>query len=69
MRGAQLTRLLPLRIILFRLALPAVPNERRVLLTDAMTSGGLLVAVPPERSPDAPGTRIGVLATTLTGMA
>jgi selenide,water dikinase len=40
---------------------PTVPEERRVLLTDAMTSGGLLIAVPPERSTDAPGVRIGSL--------
>jgi selenide, water dikinase len=40
---------------------PAVPRERRVLLTDAMTSGGLLVAVPPEGGSVAPGTRIGSL--------
>ena len=38
-----------------------VPKQRRVLLTDAMTSGGLLVAVPSQRSADAPGTRIGAL--------
>jgi selenide, water dikinase len=37
----------------------AVPEERRWLLCDAMTSGGLLVAAPP-RAP-APGTRIGRL--------
>jgi selenide,water dikinase len=40
----------------------SVPAERRVLLTDAMTSGGLLVAVPPERSSEAPGVCIGELA-------
>ncbi len=39
-----------------------VEPRRRVLLTDAMTSGGLLVAVPPERAARAPGTRIGSLA-------
>jgi selenide,water dikinase len=38
-----------------------VPPDRRVLLTDAMTSGGLLVAVPAERSSEAPGVRIGEL--------
>jgi selenide, water dikinase len=38
-----------------------VPAERRVLLTDAMTSGGLLVTVPAERSRNAPGVRIGEL--------
>ena len=41
---------------------PAVSRERRVLLTDAMTSGGLLVAVPPEQASVAPGIRIGALA-------
>ncbi len=40
----------------------AVPAERRVLLADAMTSGGLLVAVPPGREGEAPGVRIGELA-------
>jgi selenide,water dikinase len=35
----------------------AVDDERRWLLCDAMTSGGLLVAAPP--GADAPGTRIG----------
>jgi selenide, water dikinase len=39
----------------------AVSAERRTLLTDAMTSGGLLVAVPVERAADAPGVRIGEL--------
>jgi selenophosphate synthase len=39
---------------------PSVPEERRWLLCDAMTSGGLLVAVP--AGSDAPGTRIGRLA-------
>jgi selenide,water dikinase len=36
----------------------AVPEERRVLLTDAMTSGGLLVAVPGSAA-GAPGVEIG----------
>jgi len=36
-----------------------VPGERRALLTDAMTSGGLLVAVPPEAGME--GVRIGAL--------
>ena len=36
-----------------------VPPERRALLTDAMTSGGLLAAVPPGR--EMTGTRIGRL--------
>jgi len=42
----------------------SVASERRVLLTDAMTSGGLLVAVPPGSAPngDALGARIGRLA-------
>ncbi len=39
----------------------AVSPERRVLLTDAMTSGGLLVAIAPERSSVAPGRHIGAL--------
>jgi selenide, water dikinase len=39
----------------------AVPEELRIVLTDAMTSGGLLVAVPAERSSGAPGVRIGEL--------
>jgi len=39
----------------------AVPRERRVLLTDAMTSGGLVVAASPEQSAGAPGARIGAL--------
>jgi selenide,water dikinase len=38
---------------------PDVPEERRWLLSDPMTSGGLLVAAPP--GCDAPGTRIGRL--------
>jgi selenide, water dikinase len=36
---------------------PEVPPERRALLADAMTSGGLLAAVPP--SAEMTGTRIG----------
>ncbi|MBS1862844.1 MAG: selenide, water dikinase SelD [Actinobacteria bacterium] len=36
-----------------------IPAERRVLLADAMTSGGLLAAVPPGAAME--GTRIGVL--------
>jgi selenide, water dikinase len=36
--------------------------ERRVLLSDAMTSGGLLVAVPRDRAETAPGVRIGRLS-------
>jgi selenide, water dikinase len=38
-----------------------VPEERRWLLCDAMTSGGLLVAVPPGAATAAPGDRIGRL--------
>ncbi|HEY1853648.1 MAG TPA: selenide, water dikinase SelD [Solirubrobacterales bacterium] len=38
----------------------AVPPERRTLLADAMTSGGLLAAVPPGATMS--GSRIGVLA-------
>ncbi|HET9154617.1 MAG TPA: AIR synthase-related protein, partial [Solirubrobacterales bacterium] len=37
----------------------AVPADRRALLTDAMTSGGLLAAVPP--GTEMAGTRIGTL--------
>ena len=37
-------------------------EERRFLLADATTSGGLLVAVPPDRVAEAPGVRIGRLA-------
>jgi selenide,water dikinase len=39
----------------------SVPPERRVLLTDAMTSGGLLIAVPSERAGTAPGAEVGRL--------
>ena len=39
----------------------SVSPERRVLLTDAMTSGGLVVALSPESSSAAPGARIGAL--------
>jgi hypothetical protein len=38
-----------------------VPAERRVLMSDAMTSGGLLAAVPEDRCDDAPGVEIGRL--------
>ncbi len=38
-----------------------VPVNRRVLLTDAMTSGGLLIAAPAEAAERAPGVRIGQL--------
>jgi selenide,water dikinase len=40
---------------------PGVPAARRRLLTDPMTSGGLLVAVAPERTADLPGPVIGRL--------
>ena len=39
----------------------SVPASRRFLAADAMTSGGLLIAVPPERSEDTPGVRIGMV--------
>jgi selenide,water dikinase len=39
----------------------AVPPPRQRLLTDPMTSGGLLVAVPPERATDVPGPIVGRL--------
>ena len=38
---------------------PGVPEDRRWLLCDAMTSGGLLVSAPPGSG--APGVRIGLL--------
>jgi selenide, water dikinase len=40
---------------------PAVSQARRWLVCDAMTSGGLLAAVPPERAGDVPGTVVGRL--------
>jgi selenide, water dikinase len=40
---------------------PGVPEWRRRLVTDATTSGGLLVAVPPDGSGEVPGARIGRL--------
>ena len=40
---------------------PAVPAPTRRLLTDPMTSGGLLVALTPERAADVPGPVIGRL--------
>lgn len=40
---------------------PSVPQGHRWLLSDAMTSGGLLAAVPPERANLMPGARIGRL--------
>jgi selenide,water dikinase len=39
----------------------AVDDHRRFLLADAMTSGGLLVAVPPTGASGAPGVEIGAL--------
>jgi selenide,water dikinase len=44
-----------------------VSPERRVLLADAMTSGGLLMAVPPDRATEAPGELIGRCAAGLPG--
>ncbi len=41
---------------------PGVPEERRWLVTDAMTSGGLLAAVSPEAADAIPGWVIGRLA-------
>ncbi|HEY1236698.1 MAG TPA: selenide, water dikinase SelD, partial [Solirubrobacterales bacterium] len=38
-----------------------VPAPHRFLLADAMTSGGLLIAIPPGSSGDAPGVRIGTI--------
>jgi selenide, water dikinase len=38
-----------------------VPEARRWLVCDAMTSGGLLVAVAPERAGEVPGPVIGRL--------
>ena len=40
---------------------PEVTEARRWLTTDAMTSGGLLVAVAPDRAPEVPGAQIGHL--------
>ena len=45
----------------------AVPEERRWLVCDAMTSGGLLAAVPAERAGSLPGTVIGRLANGAAG--
>ena len=39
----------------------AVAEPRRRLLADAMTSGGLLAAVPPERAGEVPGAVVGRL--------
>jgi len=40
---------------------PSVPEARRRLLCDPMTSGGLLVAVAPDRTGEIPGALIGTL--------
>ncbi len=40
---------------------PEVPEARRWLMSDAMTSGGLLAAVPPERAAHIPGAVVGRL--------
>jgi selenide,water dikinase len=40
---------------------PDVPEARRWLVCDAMTSGGLLAAVPPDRAASMPGSVIGRL--------
>ncbi len=45
----------------FAIFAPGVAAERRVLVTDAMTSGGLLVAVPALGAGAAPGAEIGRL--------
>ena len=44
-----------------------VPGPRRWLLCDAMTSGGLLVAVAPERAPEVPGAVVGRLVAGAAG--
>lgn len=45
----------------------AVPAWRRRLVTDATTSGGLLIALPPERAARVPGAVIGRLRAGLAG--
>lgn len=40
---------------------PGVAEERRWLVCDAMTSGGLLAAVPPEQAAEIPGAMVGRL--------
>jgi selenide,water dikinase len=44
-----------------------VPEPRRRLVCDAMTSGGLLAAVPPERAGDVPGAVVGRLIEGVAG--
>jgi selenide,water dikinase len=44
---------------------PEVPEQRRWLICDAMTSGGLLIAAPDAQ--DAPGVRIGTVVATEPG--
>jgi selenide,water dikinase len=44
---------------------PDVPEHRRWLISDAMTSGGLLIAAPATQ--DAPGTRIGTVVAAAPG--
>ena len=41
---------------------PSVPEERRILLTDAMTSGGLLVSIASNRADEVPGPVIGEIS-------
>jgi selenide,water dikinase len=45
----------------FTIFAPGVPEARRWLVSDAMTSGGLLAAVAPERAGEVPGPVIGRL--------
>jgi selenide,water dikinase len=45
-----------------------VPEWRRRLVTDATTSGGLLIAVPEDRAGEVPGARIGRLIAGAPGM-
>jgi selenide,water dikinase len=46
---------------------PDVPEVRRRLLSDPMTSGGLLIALPPNRAAGVPGPVIGHLEDGPTG--
>ncbi len=52
----------------FSTCAPGVPEARRWLVCDAMTSGGLLVAVDPQRASEVPGTLIGRLVDGPAGM-